>query len=222
MARNLPTPLRAFLRTETGGAAVLFAAVAAALIWVNVDVRSYHSVWSTQLSIHLGGSDVSLDLRGWVNSGLMTLFFFVIGLEARREFDLGELRERRRIALPVLAGLGGSVASVGVYLALNAGSPSAHGWGTAMSTDTAFAARSTRGRRAASSGSATRIPAHRRRRRQPDRAPRDRPCLHGTHRRRAADRGDPLLRRRGRHPLARHPPRPPLISSSARASGLPC
>src|SRR5207244_583760 len=138
-ARNLPTPLRSFLRTETGSAAVLLAAAAAALVWVNVDPRTYDGVWSTRLSIHLGGSDVSLDLRGWVNSGLMTLFFFVVGLEARREFDLGELRERRRIVLPLLAGLGGAAATVGVYLAFNAGRASAHGWGTAMSTDTAFA-----------------------------------------------------------------------------------
>jgi Na+/H+ antiporter NhaA len=138
-ARNLPTPLRSFLRTETGGAAVLLTAAAAALLWVNVDARSYDGVWSTQLSIHLGGSDVSLDLRGWVNSGLMTLFFFVVGLEARREFELGELRERRRIVLPALAGLGGAAATVGIYLAFNAGRPSAHGWGVAMSTDTAFA-----------------------------------------------------------------------------------
>ncbi len=138
-ARNLPTPLRSFLRTETGSAAVLLAAAAAALVWVNVDPRSYDGLWSTRLSIHLGGSDVSLDLRGWVNSGLMTFFFFVVGLEARREFDLGELRERRRILLPLLAGIGGAAATVGVYLAFNAGGPSAHGWGTAMSTDTAFA-----------------------------------------------------------------------------------
>ncbi len=138
-ARKLPTPLRSFVRTETGSAAVLLAAAAAALVWVNVDPRSYDGLWSTRLSIHLGGSDVSLDLRGWVNSGLMTFFFFVVGLEARREFDLGELRERRRILLPLLAGIGGAAATVGVYLAFNAGRPSAHGWGTAMSTDTAFA-----------------------------------------------------------------------------------
>jgi Na+/H+ antiporter NhaA len=69
----------------------------------------------------------------------MTLFFFVVGLEARREFDLGELRERRRILLPLLAGLGGAAATVGVYLVFNAGRPSAHGWGTVMSPDTAFA-----------------------------------------------------------------------------------
>jgi Na+/H+ antiporter NhaA len=138
-ARSLQTPLREFLRTETGGAAVLLAAAAAALVWVNVHARSYDSVWSTRLSIEVGGSGVALDLRGWVNSGLMTFFFFVVGLEARREFDLGELRERRRFALPIVAGCGGALAAIGIYLAFNAGRPSAHGWGTAMSTDTAFA-----------------------------------------------------------------------------------
>src|SRR5205085_4485020 len=138
-ARSLQTPLREFLRTETGGAAVLLAAAAAALVWVNVDARSYDSVWSTRLSVDLGGSGIALDLREWLNRGLMTFFFFVVGLEARREFDLGELRERRRFALPLLAGFGGAVAAVGIYLAFNAGHASAHGWGAAMSTDTAFA-----------------------------------------------------------------------------------
>jgi Na+/H+ antiporter NhaA len=138
-ARSIQTPLREFLRTETGGAAVLLAAALGALLWVNFDSGSYDSVWSTRLSIDLGGHGVSLDLRGWVNSGLMAFFFFVVGLEARREFDLGELRERRRFALPLLAGLGGAAAAVGIFLAFNAGRPSAHGWGTAMSTDTAFA-----------------------------------------------------------------------------------
>jgi Na+/H+ antiporter NhaA len=138
-ARNLQSPLRAFLQTETGSAVVLLAAAIAALVWVNVDASSYASVWSTRLSVQLGGAGIALDLRGWVNSGLMTFFFFVVGLEARREFDLGELRERRRFALPVVAGAGGVLASVGIYLAFNAGSSSAHGWGAAMSTDTAFA-----------------------------------------------------------------------------------
>jgi Na+/H+ antiporter NhaA len=80
-----------------------------------------------------------MDLRGWVNSGLMTFFFFIFGLEARREFDMGELRERQRLALPVVAGLGGLLVPVAIYLALNAGRPTAHGWGAAMSTDTALA-----------------------------------------------------------------------------------
>ena len=85
----------------------------AALAWVNVDASSYTAVWGARLSVTLGGAGVSLDLREWVNSGLMTFFFFVVGLEARREFDMGELRERRRLALPVLAGLGGLLVPVG-------------------------------------------------------------------------------------------------------------
>ncbi len=137
--RNLQTPLRAYLNTETGSAAVLLAAIVAALVWANVDHASYERVWTTTLSIRLGGHGISMDLRAWINSGLMTFFFFVIGLEARREFDLGELRERRRMALPLLAGLGGMVVPVLIYLAINAGHSSIHGWGTAMSTDTAFA-----------------------------------------------------------------------------------
>jgi Na+/H+ antiporter NhaA len=138
-ARSVETPLREFLRTETGGAAVLLAAAVAALVWVNVDASSYDSFWTTKLSIDVADAGVSLDLRHWVNSGLMTFFFFVVGLEARREIDLGELRERRRFALPLLAGIGGMAAAVGIYLAFNAGRSSAHGWGIAMSTDTAFA-----------------------------------------------------------------------------------
>jgi Na+/H+ antiporter NhaA len=133
------TPFRRFLHTESGSAAVLLAATVAALVWVNVDAASYARVWDTQLSIRLGGSAVTQDLRRWVNGGLMTFFFFVVGLEARRELDLGELRERARAVLPLLAGVGGMVAGVAGYLALNAGSASASGWGVAMSTDTAFA-----------------------------------------------------------------------------------
>jgi Na+/H+ antiporter NhaA len=138
-ARSVQTPLREFLRTEVGGAAVLLAAAVTALVWVNVDESSYESLWGTMLSIDVGGAGVALDLRHWVNSGLMTFFFFVLGLEARREFDMGELRERRRFALPLLAAIGGMAVAVSIYLAFNAGGSSAHGWGIAMSTDTAFA-----------------------------------------------------------------------------------
>jgi Na+/H+ antiporter NhaA len=138
-ARSLQSPLREFLRTETGGAAVLLAATVAALVWVNADATSYDSFWSATLSIDVDGSGIELSLREWVNSGLMTLFFFVVGLEARREFDLGELRERRRFALPLVAAISGMAGAVLIYLAFNAGRSSAHGWGVAMSTDTAFA-----------------------------------------------------------------------------------
>ena len=133
------TPLSRFLRTESGSAAVLLAATVAALVWANVAGASYQAVWRTVLSIHLGGSGVSMDLVGWVNSGLMTFFFFVVGLEARREFDMGELRERRRVILPVTAGIIGMSLAILVFLLVNAGRPSAIGWGVAMSTDTAFA-----------------------------------------------------------------------------------
>ncbi len=138
-ARNVETPLRDFLSTETGSAAVLLAATIAALVWVNIDQSSYNSLWTSELSVHVGDYGISMDLRGWVNAGLMAFFFFVVGLEARREFDMGELRERRRVALPALAGLGGIVTPIAIYLLINAGHHSAHGWGTAMSTDTAFA-----------------------------------------------------------------------------------
>ncbi|HEY2335198.1 MAG TPA: Na+/H+ antiporter NhaA [Solirubrobacterales bacterium] len=138
-ARSLQAPLRDFLTTETGSAAVLLVAAVAALAWANVDLSSYESVWRTQLSIQVGGSGISQSLREWVNSGLMTFFFFVVGLEVRREFDVGELRERRRLTLPVLAGIGGMLVPIAIYLAINAGKQAAHGWGVAMSTDTAFA-----------------------------------------------------------------------------------
>jgi len=138
-ARSLQTPLREFLATETGGASVLLAAAVGAMAWANVDLSSYESVWHTDLSIQVGSSGISQDLREWINNGLMAFFFFVVGLEVRREFDLGELRERRRLALPVLAALGGMAVPVAIYLAFNGGEGSAQGWGVAMSTDTAFA-----------------------------------------------------------------------------------
>ncbi len=137
--RHLETPLRRFLRTETGSAAVLLAATLAALAWANIGPSRYAATWDTELSIRIGSTGLSADLHEWVNSGLMAFFFLVAGLEARREFDMGELRERRRLALPLVVGLGGMIVPIAIYLAFNAGQASASGWGTAMSTDTAFA-----------------------------------------------------------------------------------
>ncbi len=138
-ARNLETPLRQFLRTETGSAAVLLGATVAALVWVNVDAASYAHVWQATFSLRLDSDGVSRSVQYWVNSGLMTFFFFVVGLEARREFDMGELRERRRAALPLAAGLCGMIVPALIFVAANSGSGHTHGFGVAMSTDTAFA-----------------------------------------------------------------------------------
>jgi Na+/H+ antiporter NhaA len=139
-ARNLAAPVRDFLNNETGGAVVLLGAAVAALVWANSPWSdSYESFWHTQLSIRVGSEGISMDLRHWVNEGLMTLFFLVVGLEAKRELDTGALREWRRLAIPVAASLGGMTLPILIYLAFNAGGPGAHGWGAAMSTDTAFA-----------------------------------------------------------------------------------
>ncbi len=139
-ARNLAAPVRDFMGAETGGALVLLCAALAALAWANSPwPGSYESLWTTKLAIRLGSEGISLDLRHWVNEGLMTFFFLVVGLEAKRELDTGELRERRRMAIPVVAAAGGIAVPIAIYLAFNAGGPGAHGWGAAMSTDTAFA-----------------------------------------------------------------------------------
>jgi Na+/H+ antiporter NhaA len=117
----------------------MLVATLAALVWANVDSSSYSSFWSTELSVRLGSHAISADLRHWVNDGLMAIFFLVVGLEARREFDLGELRDRHRVPQPALAALAGMALPVAIYLAFNAGGSAEHGWGVAMSTDTAFA-----------------------------------------------------------------------------------
>ncbi|HEX4471510.1 MAG TPA: Na+/H+ antiporter NhaA [Nocardioides sp.] len=137
-SRTFATPVRAFLQTEQGSAGVLVAGIVVALVWANVG-SSYESVWTTPLGFRLGHHVFDRDLRYWVNSGLMTFFFLVVGLEARREIDLGDLRDRRRFLLPAAAGLVGMLVPVGIYLAVNAGGDAADGWGTAMSTDTALA-----------------------------------------------------------------------------------
>ena len=138
--RNLARPVRAFISTEVGSAVVLLAAVVIALVWANSPWNSsYEELWTTELSIRIADAEISEDLRGWVNDGLMTLFFFVIGLEIRRELDLGELRDRHRVAVPVLAAIGGMTVPALIYLSINAGTDAVQGWGVVMATDTAFA-----------------------------------------------------------------------------------
>jgi Na+/H+ antiporter NhaA len=138
--RSLAAPIREFVATENASAVVLLAATVVALLWVNSPWGStYERVWSAELELRLAGADLTLSLREWINDGLMAFFFFVVGLEIRREFDMGELRERMRVATPVLAAVGGMVAPALIYLAFNAGTPAARGWAIAMATDTAFA-----------------------------------------------------------------------------------
>src|SRR5574340_1279515 len=132
--------LAEFLTTEAGGAIVLFAAVVVGLAWANSPwADAYDRLWATKLSLSLGHWTLAHDLRDWVNDGLMTLFFLVIGLEVRREFDLGEFRERRRVAAPVLGAVGGMFLPVLIFLALNGGGDAAREWALVIATDTAFA-----------------------------------------------------------------------------------
>jgi Na+/H+ antiporter NhaA len=132
--------LRSFLATEAGSAVVLLAATVVALVWANSPWGdAYDGLWATDISIRIGDYTLGGPLAHWVNDGLMTLFFLLIGLEVRREFDMGEFRERRRLAVPVLAAIGGMVLPVAIFLALNAGGDAGRGWAMVMATDTAFA-----------------------------------------------------------------------------------
>jgi len=138
--RQIPAAVREFLRTETAGAAVLLAGALMALVWANSPWKSaYESLWSTRLTFGFGEASVSEDLRHWVNEGLMAPFFFVVGLEIKRELAAGELRAWRTAALPALAALGGMVVPALLYTSVNVGHEGASGWGIPMATDIAFA-----------------------------------------------------------------------------------
>lgn len=135
---QLRAPLRQFVATEAGSAGLLMGATLLALVWANSPLSgSYGDLWGTELSISLGPWSLSMDLAHWVNDGLMALFFFVVGLEVRREISIGELTERRRATIPVLAALGGLALPALVYLLVAPGD-AAHGWGVVIGTDTAF------------------------------------------------------------------------------------
>ncbi|QIK77510.1 Na+/H+ antiporter NhaA [Nocardioides piscis] len=127
------------MRTESGSAGLLVAAVVVALAWANSPwSQSYLDLWSTQLSVRLGSGGLSMDLHHWINDGLMVVFFFVIGLEVRKELAVGELTDRRRIVVPLVAGVAGMLVPVGLYLALNPSGEALRGWGAVIGTDTAF------------------------------------------------------------------------------------
>jgi NhaA family Na+:H+ antiporter len=133
-------PLQSFLEAEASSAILLLAAATIALVWANSPFReSYEDLWETVVTFRIGGWELSEDLRHWVNDALMSLFFLVVGLEIKREFLTGELRDPRAATVPVVAAIGGMIVPAGIYVALNAGGEGASGWGIPMATDIAFA-----------------------------------------------------------------------------------
>jgi NhaA family Na+:H+ antiporter len=138
--RRVVDPLKDFLHTEAAGGLILLAATVVALSWANSPFAAgYQGLWGRELTIGVEPVAVTEDLKHWVNDGLMAMFFFVVGLEIKRELVVGELRDPRRGSLPVLAAVGGVVVPAGIFLLLNAGGQGARGWGIPMATDIAFA-----------------------------------------------------------------------------------
>jgi NhaA family Na+:H+ antiporter len=128
-----------FTRLQASGGILLLAAAALALIWANSPWgQSYFELWETYLAIELGSLALKETLLHWINDGLMVIFFFVVGLEIKREVLVGELASPRRAALPLVAAVGGMVLPAGIYIAFNLGRRGEAGWGIPMATDIAF------------------------------------------------------------------------------------
>jgi NhaA family Na+:H+ antiporter len=127
-----------FLQDETIGGGALLVATAAALIWANLGA-GYISFWDTELTLGIGSAAITEDLQHWVNDGLMALFFFVVALEVKREFTAGELRNRKKATVPVLAALGGVVLPILIFVLLTLDGDGARGWAIPAATDIAFA-----------------------------------------------------------------------------------
>jgi NhaA family Na+:H+ antiporter len=137
--RVVVDPLTEFLHDEAAGGVALVVATVIALLWANTAGDEYASAWAHVLRVGIGDLALDLDLRHWVNDGLMAIFFFVVGLEIKRELVCGELRDRRAATLPVLAALGGVVLPALIFLAITAGTAEASGWAIPAATDIAFA-----------------------------------------------------------------------------------
>ena len=138
--RDVILPAQTFFHTPTISGALLFAAAVVAMFWANSPwAQAYERLWSAPMTVDLALLTISQDLRHWVNDGLMTIFFFVIGLEIKREVLDGALSSPRRATLPAMAAVGGMVCPALIYLALNAGGQTAKGWGIPVATDIAFA-----------------------------------------------------------------------------------
>jgi Na+:H+ antiporter, NhaA family len=139
-ARLLVRPFQRFVALESASGILLLAAAVAALVWASSPwAESYFALWRTTGTAGLGGLEVQKPLLLWINDGLMAVFFFVVGLEIKREVLLGELAAPKKAALSVAAAFGGMIVPAAIYFALNRGGPGAAGWGIPMATDIAFA-----------------------------------------------------------------------------------
>ncbi|GAB4330166.1 MAG: Na+/H+ antiporter NhaA [Dehalococcoidia bacterium] len=136
--RQIQGMIQEFMRIEASGGIVLLAGAIIALIWVNTATHSYHQFWEHELTIGFNGFEIREHLSGWVNDALMTIFFFVVGLEIKRELVVGELRDPRAAAMPILAAAGGMIAPAIIYARLNQGGDGLDGWGIPVATDIAF------------------------------------------------------------------------------------
>jgi NhaA family Na+:H+ antiporter len=136
---RLTNPFVRFLHIESAGGAILLLFTVAALVLSNSPwADAFEHTWETQVGLHFGSFEFARSLREWINDGLMTLFFFLVALELKRELVLGELNKPRMAALSIAAALGGMIVPAAIFLALQSGQPGQSGWGTVMATDTAF------------------------------------------------------------------------------------
>lgn len=137
---RLTQPVVRFLQIEAAGGLLLVLATIVALAWANSPWNgAYRTVFDTVVRVDIAGYTFEEDLVHIVNDALMAVFFFVVGMEIKRELVVGQLRDPRQVALPALAAIGGMVVPATVYLSLNAGGAGSHGWGVPMATDIAFA-----------------------------------------------------------------------------------
>ncbi|MES9996904.1 Na+/H+ antiporter NhaA [Desulfovibrio aminophilus] len=134
------SPFQRFFHTSASSGLLLVTATIAALIWANSPwAGGYHALWAMPLSVGLGGAGLAKPLLLWINDGIMAMFFFVVGLEIKREFLAGELASPRQALLPIASAVGGMLVPAALFWACTQGSPHADGWGVPMATDIAFA-----------------------------------------------------------------------------------
>jgi NhaA family Na+:H+ antiporter len=137
---RIVTPFRMFIHSQVSSGLLLMGAALVALVWANSPwSESYTALWETHVSIHVGSlPPIEESILDWINDGLMAMFFFVVGLEIKRELLAGELASPRLAALPLVAAAGGMLLPALIYVGFNAGTPEVSGWGIPMATDIAF------------------------------------------------------------------------------------